>query len=117
MAIEVERPPYGSYAAIMGAFVGGLAIAGALARSLDRDLRDQTWLDLVTLSAASFKAARTIARDDVTSFLRDPLVEGEARGRGAQEPVRTGDTQQAIGEPRTYSPCIGTLAAAVPAPA
>lgn len=57
----------------MGAFVGGLTVAGALARRLDRDLRDQTWLDLVTLSAASFKAARTIARDDVTSFLREPL--------------------------------------------
>ena len=112
MAIEVERPPYGSYAAIMGAFVGGLAIAGALARSLDRDLRDQTWLDLVTLSAASFKAARTIARDDVTSFLRDPFVEGEAGGRGAEEPVRTGDMQQAIGELVTCSRCIGTWAAA-----
>jgi hypothetical protein len=111
MAVEVERPPYGSYATIMGTFVGGVAVAGALARRLDRDLRDQTWLDLVTLSAASFKAARTIARDDVTSFLREPFVEGEA-GRGAEKPVGTGDIQQAIGELVTCSRCIGTWTAA-----
>ena len=111
MAIDLERPPYGSYAAIMGTFVGGVAVAGALARRLDRDLRDQTWLDLVTLSAASFKAARTIARDDVTSFLRDPFVEGEA-GRGAEKLVGTGDIQQAIGELATCSRCIGTWTAA-----
>jgi len=34
--------------------------------------RSQTrppWLDLATLSAATFKAARTIVRDDVKSFI------------------------------------------------
>jgi len=49
----------------MGVFAGGLALAGGAARLLGRDPRDQTWLDLATLSAATFKAARTIARDDV----------------------------------------------------
>ncbi len=29
-----ERPPYRSYAAIMGVFAGGLAVAGGLARLL-----------------------------------------------------------------------------------
>ena len=32
MATEVQQEPYGAYAAIMGTFVGGLAVAGLLAR-------------------------------------------------------------------------------------
>ena len=106
-----ERPPYGSYAAIMGAFAGGLGVAGALARRLDRDPQCQTPLDLVTLSAATFKAARTVTRDDVASFIREPFVEGEA-GTGEEEPLRKGGMQQAIGELVTCSRCTGTWAAA-----
>jgi hypothetical protein len=72
----VETPPYGAYAAIMGAFAGGLAGAGGLARLLDRNPACQTPLDLAVLSLASFKAARTLARDEVTSFIREPFVRG-----------------------------------------
>ena len=111
MTAEIRPPPYGAYATIMGAFAGGLAVAGALARALDREPRENTTLDFVVLAAASFKAARTITRDDVTSFLRAPFVEGEARG-GHEEPVPTGDFHQAIGELVTCSRCIGTWAAA-----
>ena len=50
------------------------------------------------LSIATFKAARTIARDDVTSFIRAPFVEGDAGGDNDEEPLETGDLQQAIGE-------------------
>jgi hypothetical protein len=105
------RPPYGAYAAIMGVFGGGLAAAGALSRALGRDPQCQTVLDLVVLSAASFKAARTLARDEVTSFLRAPFVEGEAH-EGGEEPLETGDFHQAIGELITCSRCVGTWAAA-----
>jgi len=105
-----ERPPYGAYAAITATFAGGLGLAGALARRLDRDPQCQTALDLVTLSAASFKAARTLARDDVTSFIREPFVEGEA-GKGEERPVQ-GGMQQALGELVTCSRCAGTWAAA-----
>lgn len=104
-------PPYHAYAAIMGAFVGGLAAAGALARSLERDPRDQDALDLAILALATFKAARTIARDDVTSFIREPFVEGEAHD-GDESPVETGDLRQAVGELVTCSRCIGTWVAA-----
>jgi Protein of unknown function (DUF1360) len=106
------RPPYKAYARIMGVFAGGLAVAGGVARLLDRDPRDQTWLDLATLSMASFKAARTIARDDVTSFIREPFVEGDPREPDQERPVQTGDMEQAIGELVTCSRCIGTWAAA-----
>jgi hypothetical protein len=96
----------------MGVFAGGLAVAGGVARLLDRDPRDQTWLDLATLSLASFKAARTIARDDVTSFIREPFVEGDPWEPDHERPVQTGDMEQAIGELVTCSRCIGTWAAA-----
>jgi uncharacterized protein DUF1360 len=103
--------PYSAYAAIAGAFVGGLGIAGIAARALDRNPACQTPLDFVVLSAASFKAARTLARDEVTSFLREPFVEGEAH-EGGEEPLETGDFRQAIGELVTCSRCGGTWAAA-----
>jgi hypothetical protein len=111
-ATEIRvRPPYRAYAQITGAFVGGLAAATAVARLLGRDPRNESALDLVVLSAATFKAARTISRDDVASFIRAPFVEGEA-GHGDDEPIETGDLQQAIGELVTCSRCVGTWAAA-----
>jgi hypothetical protein len=106
-----QRPPYQAYATIMGVFVGGIAVAGGLARLFARDPRENTFLDLVALSAATFKAARTITRDEVTSFLRDPFVEGEAH-EGDEQPKQTGGMEQAIGELVTCSRCIGTWAAA-----
>jgi hypothetical protein len=108
---SVTKPPYRSYAAIMAVFTGGLATAGAVARLLGRDPRENTSLDLAVLGLASFKASRTIARDEVTSFLREPFVEGGAH-EGGEEPVETGDMRQAIGELVTCSRCIGTWVAA-----
>jgi Protein of unknown function (DUF1360) len=104
-------PPYGAYAAITGSFAGGLAFAGGLGRLLGRDPQCQTALDLTVLAAATFKAARTLARDEVTSFLREPFVRGHAH-EGGEEPVETGDLQQAIGELVTCSRCVGTWVAA-----
>jgi len=106
-----SSPPYEAYAAIMGTFVGGLGLAGLAARAFDRNPACQSPLDLVVLSAATFKAARTIARDEVTSFLREPFVKGEAHD-GAEDPIQSGDYRQAIGELVTCSRCGGTWAAA-----
>ena len=112
MAVTSQQsPPYAAYAAIMGTFCGGLALAGGLARLLGRDPREHNALDFAVLCAASFKAARTIARDEVTSFVREPFVEGHAH-EGGEEPIQTGDMQQAIGELVTCSRCIGTWCAA-----
>jgi len=107
----VESPPYGEYAAIMAVFAGALAGAGGLARALDRNPACQTPLDLVVLSLAAFKGARTLARDEVTSFLRQPFVRGEAHSGDDEEPVE-GGFHQAIGELVTCSRCVGTWAAA-----
>jgi hypothetical protein len=95
----------------MATFVGGLAAAGGIAKLLDRDPREHTPLDLVLLGLATFKASRTVARDEVTSFLREPFVEGRAR-EGAEDPVESGDLRQAVGELVTCSRCIGTWIAA-----
>ena len=115
MTVVAERsrgsPPYGAYAAIMGVFVGGLGVAGLAARVFDRNPACQSALDFAVLSAASFKAARTLARDEVTSFLRDPFVKGEAH-EGGEDPVESGDFRQAVGELVTCSRCGGTWAAA-----
>jgi hypothetical protein len=110
MSAFEERPPYGSYAAIMGTFAGLLAAAGALGRLLDRDPQCQTALDFTVLAAASFKAARTLSHDEVTSFIRQPFVRGHAHS-GGEEPVQ-GGMEQAIGELVTCTRCIGTWAAA-----
>jgi len=107
-----EHPPYAAYAQIVATFAGALAAAGALAKTLDRDPPCDNALDLVVLAGATFKAARTIARDDVTSFVRAPFVEGEAGAGQEEEPKRTGGMEQAIGELVTCTRCVGTWAAA-----
>jgi hypothetical protein len=111
MAQAVEQPPYTSYAAIMATFAGGLAAAGVIARLLGRDPQCNTALDFLVLGAASFKAARTLSHDEVTSFLRDPFVKGKAHSGEDEEPVK-GGMEQAIGELVTCSRCGGTWAAA-----
>ena len=107
----MERPPYEAYAAITAVFAGGLAAAGALARALDRDPQCHTALDFAVLGAASFKAARTLSHDEVTSFLRQPFVRGRAHSGDGEEPVE-GGMEQAIGELVTCSRCAGTWVAA-----
>ena len=105
------RAPHRAYAAIMGTFLAGLGGAGLLAKLLGRDPEEQRPIDLAMLGLATFKGARTLARDEVTSFLRDPFVEGEAH-EGGEDPLETGDLRQAIGELVTCTRCIGTWVAA-----
>src|SRR5438094_4405508 len=110
MSAFEERPPYGSYAAIMGGFAGLLAGAGARGRLRDRDPQCQPALDFAVPAAASFKAARPPSHAVVTSFIRQPFVRGHAHS-GDEEPVE-GGLEQAIGELVTCTRCIGTWAAA-----
>ena len=95
----------------MAAFAGGLAAAGGVARALRRDPQCNTALDFVVLSAAAFKAARTLSHDEVTSFVREPFVKGHAHSGEGEEPVQ-GGMEQAIGELVTCTRCVGTWAAA-----
>ena len=111
MGANAPRPPYASYAAIAGTFAGLLATAGVLSRATGRNPQCQTALDLAVLSAATFKAARTLAHDQVASFVRQPFVRGDAYKGDEEEPVR-GGVEQAIGELVTCTRCVGTWAAA-----
>ena len=104
-------PPYRAYAAIMGSFAGLLGVGAVAGRLLGRQPQCESALDLAVLSAASFKAARTLARDDVTSFIREPFVRGEAL-HGDEEPLQTGGMHQALGELVTCTRCVGTWCAA-----
>jgi hypothetical protein len=89
--------------------MAGLAAAGAFARALNREPQCRSPLDLFVLSAATFKASRVLTRDDVTSFIREPFVEGDALG-GDIEPTGEG-LRRAIGELITCSRCTGTWVA------
>ena len=60
------------------------------------------------LALATFKAARVVARDEVTSVLREPFVEGNPTDPEEERPVQTGGPRQAIGELVTCSRCVGT---------
>ena len=111
MATTTKTPPYQAYAAILGTFASGLGLAGIVSRRVGRSPQCHTALDFAVLGLASFKAARTISRDEVTSFIREPFVEGTAH-EGGEDAVETGDMRQAIGELVTCSRCVGTWAAA-----
>jgi hypothetical protein len=100
-------PPYEAYATIVGAFIAGLGTVAALARRSP----PASALDLVALSAATFKASRTLSRERVASFVRQPFVEGEALVGEDEEPAGEG-FQRALGELVTCTRCIGTWSAA-----
>jgi hypothetical protein len=106
-----NAPPYGTYAALVGVFGAGVAGVAAVAGALGRRPEQLRPLDLLVLSAATFKASRTVAHDEVLSFVRQPFVRGEAH-EGDEKPVEDGGKRQAVGELLTCSRCIGMWAAA-----
>lgn len=107
MVEPTERQPYGAYAGIAGTFLAGLGVVAALSRRGP----PATALELVALSAATFKASRTLSREKVASFVRQPFVEGEA-SRGEDERPAGEGLQRALGELVTCPRCIGTWSAA-----
>jgi hypothetical protein len=108
---EPQQPPYSTYAALVGAFGLGMGALSGIAGLRGRRPEQLRPLDLAVLSAATFKASRTVAHDEVLSFVRQPFVRGEAH-EGDEKPVEDGGTRQAIGELLTCSRCIGMWAAA-----
>jgi hypothetical protein len=107
MSAAPDTPPYESYAAIAGVFLGGIATVAALARRAPAG----SALDLVALSAATFKASRTLSRERVASFVRQPFVEGDAEIGEDERPAGEG-LQRAIGELVTCPRCVGAWTAA-----
>ena len=89
------RPPYEAYARIMGVFAGGLAVAGACARLLDRDPRAPDLARSGDAFGGVVQGTRTIARDDVRASSRAFRRRRPTRARPGA-PVQTGDMEQAI---------------------
>jgi hypothetical protein len=102
VVVERRDPPYEAYATIVGAFVAGLGLVAVVARRSP----PAGALDFVALSAATFKASRTLTRERVASFVREPFVEGDD-----EHPAGEG-MQRALGELVTCPRCIGTWVAA-----
>ena len=111
MPSATQSPPHSTYAALVGVFGLGMGALSGVASLRGRRPEHLGALDLAVLSAATFKAARTVAHDEVLSFLRQPFVQGEAH-EGDEKPIEDGGTRQAIGELLTCSRCIGMWAAA-----
>ncbi len=111
MSAQTSDLPYATYATLVGVFGAGLAGVAGLTTLLGRRPERLSPLDLAVLSAATFKASRTITSDEVTSFIRDPFVQGEAH-EGKEDPVQDGGPRQALGELLTCSRCIGAWTAA-----
>ena len=103
-----QQPPYRAYAKIVGTFVAGLGAVSGLAAARKRPVADFAAIDLAMLGLATFKASRTVARDKVTSFVRDPFVEGDAYEGEGERPVRDTEMKQALGELVTCTRCVGT---------
>jgi len=103
-----EQPPYRAYALIMGTFMAGLGAVSGVAAAKDRPHFQMAPIDLALLGLATFKASRTVARDKVTSIVREPFVEGEAYDGEDEKPTRDTEMKQAIGELVTCTRCIGT---------
>jgi hypothetical protein len=101
-----DRPPYASYATLVGTFAVGLG----LATRLSDPEKELSAFDVAALGLATFKASRTLAHDEVTSFLRQPFV-AETAHEGGETPAGTG-MQRAIGELVTCTRCVGTWLAA-----
>jgi hypothetical protein len=104
---QPSHPPYQAYVTIAGAFLGGLAAVAALSRRSP----PSTALELAVLSAATFKVSRTLSRERVGSFVRQPFVEGDADTGEDEQPAGTG-FQRAMGELVTCPRCLGTWSAA-----
>jgi hypothetical protein len=108
VATPHEQPPYRAYATIVGTFVASLGAVSGLAALRNRPSDEISPTDLALLGLATFKASRTVSRDKVTSFVREPFVEGEAYDGEDEKPTHDSEMKQALGELVTCTRCIGT---------
>ena len=112
MPPEQQQPPYRAYATIVGTFVASLGAVSGIAALRGKPCREISATELALLGLATFKASRTVARDKVTSFVREPFVEGEAYDGEDEKPTRETEMKQALGELVTCTRCVGTWVAA-----
>ena len=108
MASPQQQPPYRAYATIVGTFVTGLGAVSGIAALRGKPNHEISATELALLGLATFKASRTVARDKVTSFVREPFVEGDAYDGDDERPTHETEMKQALGELVTCTRCVGT---------
>jgi uncharacterized protein DUF1360 len=105
-----ERPPFAGYALLVLVFNAAFAGAIALARRSGRDLPERVPArDVLLFGVAGHKFSRLITKDKVTSFVRAPFTEYEAKGGAAEVEERSRGTglRKAIGDLLICPYCIG----------
>src|SRR3954468_4880222 len=104
-----ERPLAGDLGA-MGVYVGLVSAAAAAVRASGRQLPERIPLgDAALLTIATFRLARRIAKDPVTSPLRAPFTRFEGssgHAEVAEEVLEHGGVKHAVGELLTCSFCL-----------
>lgn len=99
----------GDYAALEAVFVGGLAGVIVLARRQQDGGEAIARRDLPVLAMATFAMADVLAKEKVSTWLREPFVREEADHKPAAA-EGTG-IRHAIGELLTCTRCVGTWSA------
>ncbi|HET6174524.1 MAG TPA: DUF1360 domain-containing protein [Gaiellales bacterium] len=94
------RTTYPGYAALTGAFLAGTGAALAGLSRRDRLPARFTVGDVTLLGVATYQLSRTLSRDRVTAFLREPFAkQGDSVGRGEVESEAEGEgLRRAVGE-------------------
>lgn len=98
------------YAVVEAVFLAGLAALAALTRKREVDGERAVPLrELPVLALATFALADAVAKEKVSTWLRDPFVEESAEHKPVQ-PAGSG-LRYAIGELLTCTRCVGTWSA------
>lgn len=100
----------GDYAALEAVFVSGLAAVIALARRRERDGTPVIpRRDMPVLALATFALADVLAKEKVSTWLREPFVQ---EGADHKPVAPEGDgLRHAVGELLTCTRCVGTWSA------
>jgi hypothetical protein len=102
-----EQAGPAQYRAINAAY--GALLAGLLVGTRGRDAETERLqgAELLPLGAATFAISKTIAREKIGSWVREPFVEDPVEGRRP----RGGRVRRAVGELVTCSRCVGAWTA------
>ncbi|MEU6354748.1 DUF1360 domain-containing protein [Streptomyces sp. NPDC047072] len=106
--------PLEGYAILAAVFAGGATLFAVAARRRGVRLPDRVppW-DVALLGTATFKAARLLARDRITSFVRAPFTRREEEGTAneVEDAPRGEGVRRAVGELVSCPFCVAAWVA------
>src|SRR5512135_729711 len=103
-----EDVPLGAFSALLATYGAVVLAAGFLVRRRGRLPERPALADLALLTVATYRLARLITKDSVTSPLRSPFMryEGPAGDGELSESVRVGGARKAVGELLSCPFCV-----------